>query len=658
MESVKGMSPIFRKTFLLSLLLFGIVAMLVSAMAGYLMHERMVFEFRSKGKAIAVSLSEASQEVLLNRDAAVAQSMIDNYLDIEGVKYVYVEDSSSEIIAHTFVPQIPSGIHRPANHAKGTVFSEVLLPKYGDVLDVCTPILAGYAGYVHVGMDLELVESYFMTAFLDMQMLLIAVFVLCTVVLYKVVGRVLDPLAKLTDYAGKLAQRDFSAEVDITSSDEIGTLARTMQGMASQLSLLFSEMHTEVAKSTQELRRNLSYQSAIIDNLADGLLVVDNEGGVTLANPAVRGFLDIDKNTCLGREGRNCLPAEVIELIDLVVEMDSGVVTAEVPLTEGRTGKALGSNIEHGDTSLGGVILIRDITHEKELDRLKTNFISTVSHELRTPMTSVLGFTKIIGKKLEADVFPAIAGDDRAERATMQIRGNMDVIVTEAERLTDLINDVLDIAKMESGKVQWNDGLVNLLDIARHSVDSIRGFADTKGIVVELEHEDDLPSVMADSNRMIQVMVNLLSNAVKFMDSGRVVCSLRREGGMIRVDVADQGVGIRKQDLPLVFEKFKQAGDTLTEKPTGTGLGLPICREIIKRHGGEIWAESTKGEGSVFSFTVPVAAEQATVYGLAEPDAPLPEDAQREIRSYEGKAMMVECDCDPKATPPAGAGGG
>jgi signal transduction histidine kinase len=244
----------------------------------------------------------------------------------------------------------------------------------------------------------------------------------------------------------------------------------------------------------------------------------------------------------------------------------------------------------------------------KQLDDMKTAFLSNVSHELRTPLTSVLGFTEVVKDKLENIIFPRVASDDaKVLKAMTRVTGNIDIVIAEAQRLTALINDVLDLAKMESGSMEWGNAPVSLADVINHSINATRALLDAKKGSVKLvvDISDNIPAVTGDHNRLIQVMINLISNAVNFTPSGTITCRAAHDDTGVTVSVSDTGVGIREDHREKVFEKFRQLGDVLTDKPRGTGLGLPICREIITRHGGRIRAESAHGGGSVFSFKIP-----------------------------------------------------
>lgn len=243
----------------------------------------------------------------------------------------------------------------------------------------------------------------------------------------------------------------------------------------------------------------------------------------------------------------------------------------------------------------------------EEADAAKSSFLSTVSHELRTPLTSVLGFAKIIRRRLEERLFPLIPETDRKVQQTkQQVLGNLDVVVSEGERLTKLIDDVLDLAKIEAGKFTWNIAPISMEDVMERALDATASLFDTKNLAIERQIEPGLPVVTGDRDRLIQVVINLISNAVKFTDTGAITCAVARHGSEILVSVKDNGIGITPADQEKVFEKFKQVGDTLTDKPKGTGLGLPICKEIVEHHGGRIWVDSAPGQGSTFSFTLPV----------------------------------------------------
>jgi PAS domain S-box-containing protein len=239
-------------------------------------------------------------------------------------------------------------------------------------------------------------------------------------------------------------------------------------------------------------------------------------------------------------------------------------------------------------------------TELKRLDRTKDEFLALVSHELRTPLTSIRSFSEIL-LRYENDT------DTQKEFLT--------IINTESERLTRLINNLLDFSKIEAGAVTWHDGTVSVEAIVRESGRALQHLFLRKRLELCVDAEPRLPFVYADPDRIQQVVTNLLSNAIKFSDEGgeiRVQVEAlegkrsREHARWIKVSVHDQGIGIDEKDFEIVFHRFRQISvDEGREKPKGTGLGLPICKEIISHYGGNIWVESKKGEGSTFCFTLP-----------------------------------------------------
>lgn len=402
----------------------------------------------------------------------------------------------------------------------------------------------------------------------------------------------------------------------------------------------------ENKRQEESLRKSKGLYSAIISNMADALFVVDINKKIISFNQAFASMFDLEPGTLAGESIYEIFNDEVIGLVNNVFssrfEDDNSLnkthfFSKEIGLLDGRTGKAVitpmfvqsvysanpgdkASNSKSGSMLFSGAVAsIRDITKEKEIDAMKTDFISTVSHELRTPLTSIIGFANIIRKKFNESLISLLDLDDKkTKRVSDQIASNLDIIINEGKRLTALINDVLDIAKMEAGKTDWKDESFQIKSAIEHSVSSTVSLFEQKGLKVEINADENLPEIFGDKDRYIQVIINLISNAVKFTDEGTISCEARLDGGAVLVSVKDQGIGISKENAEKVFDKFKQVGDTLTDKPKGTGLGLPICKQIVEHYGGKIWVESEIGQGSTFCFTVPLKDKPASVEGHAE----------------------------------------
>lgn len=271
----------------------------------------------------------------------------------------------------------------------------------------------------------------------------------------------------------------------------------------------------------------------------------------------------------------------------------------------------------------GQVAIYSDITELKDRERelqiahaaamqaseAKGAFLANVSHELRTPLTSILGFTRMNQKRLSERVFPKVGSDDsKTNRAILQISENTEIILAEGVRLTALINNVLDLAKIEAGEMDWKIEPLEPKDLVNRAAVATEYLLREKGLEMSIDVAEALPLVMGDQDKVVQVILNLISNGVKFTERGGITCKAELSGAeAVNFSITDTGCGIAEQDMSMVFEKFRQVGNTLTDKPTGTGLGLPICKEIIDHLGGRIWVESKVNQGSTFHFTLPTA---------------------------------------------------
>ena len=416
-------------------------------------------------------------------------------------------------------------------------------------------------------------------------------------------------------------------------------------------------LEARVAERTSQLVSERDRLDTIIQNITDALVVTDPAAKIVLANPAFVDIVGVPVDQLFGIPLATVLSSESLALLIETASDYPGQVQ-----TQNMTGEALGGRdeiegkvykvsacglVERGlvdqeketslpaiaDANTSGVItVLQDITHEQAVDRMKTDFISMVSHELRTPLTSVIGFVRLIQKMFEQELVSRIDDSDRRGRwAVERITENLKIIIGEGERLTRLINDVLDIAKMESGKSEWSRDEIPFQEIIDTAVNGMQTLSLQKNLPIRVDVQDLPPVVTVDRDRMVQVMTNLLGNALKFTSEGEIVVRARCIDGQadqapaalrslktsdapdqwLWISVEDTGVGIPPEKFSQVFEKFKQISNTLGYAARGTGLGLPICREIVEQHGGRIWVESTVGVGSIFSFVIPVEEQGA-----------------------------------------------
>lgn len=435
-------------------------------------------------------------------------------------------------------------------------------------------------------------------------------------------------LARLTDLTSSMmaiANGNLGAEIPQGSDDELGSMAQALR--------VFRDTAVKARDSNlreiSEVRNRLDHA---IESIQEGFALFDGKDRLVLSNSQFGKLLfdgaDLPSaDTSYKYLIKQMLASEVIvgdtapqEWLDRTLENHREPTGSMlVQLKNDRWINATERRTEDGGT----VMVVTDITalkrHERELDELverlrsasaaKSSFIANVSHELRTPLTAILGFSHIIQGRLDKTIFPKVDAAERpTARAVSQVRQNIDIMIREGERLTKMINDVLDLEKIEAGQMVWNTEDLDIGAIIEQAVAATTSLYKQKNLELQVNIEEMLPKAIGDHDRLVQVVINLISNAVKFTDRGHVVCrAMRGDGSFVSVSVTDTGSGISPEDQTEVFDKFRQVGDTLTEKPTGTGLGLPICREIVEHLGGSITVESILGFGSTFTFQIPTA---------------------------------------------------
>ncbi len=346
--------------------------------------------------------------------------------------------------------------------------------------------------------------------------------------------------------------------------------------------------------------------AAILDNLADGLMVVDSQGWIARYNPALLRMVGRTDALSLGDDVSSLPIAGLKELIAQVEQQPERTLTVEVTLPGNRVGQAVASSVYRkglgavSEMRVGTAVLIRDITHEQEVLQMKSEFLSTVAHELRTPLASVLGFAALVRDRLVDGVWPLLPPSH--QKLQTKIEQNLAVVVAEAERLAALVDDVLDEAKMATGKFAWQMETLDLREVLDRAIAATTSLFENCPLVLQTDMAPDLGTLTGDRNRLIQVVVNLIGNAVKFTPAGSVTCRAYRQGDRAIVEIIDTGIGIAPENCARIFEKFEQVPGVAAK---GTGLGLAICKHIVEHHGGEIWVTSGLGKGSTFAFALP-----------------------------------------------------
>jgi len=390
-----------------------------------------------------------------------------------------------------------------------------------------------------------------------------------------------------------------AAAAQIANAVNNAALYDLIRQQAEDLGAMLKQQQVEAAKS-----------QAILDGVADGVLFADASGRIILFNPAAERILEIPRQQAVGRSIREMLGLYGVEGRKWLAALEDWAThpadrtpedfVAERLQLGDRVVSVHASPVIRGTEYLGTVSVFRDITAEVEADRAKSEFISTVSHELRTPMTSIKGYADLLMLGMAGPL------SDQQKHFIGIIRNN-------AERMVALVNDLLDISRIESGRVQLDLRAVHIHEVVGQVVGTLQGRAQNKNIVLQVDVSENLPPVWGDSNRVAQILTNLISNAIQYTPpGGRVTISAHLNGDMLEVSVTDTGIGISKEDQRKIFDRFFRADDPLVQETPGTGLGLPITASLVQMHGGQIWVESELGEGSTFTFTLPLATARVT----------------------------------------------
>jgi len=381
-----------------------------------------------------------------------------------------------------------------------------------------------------------------------------------------------------------------------------------------QLYKLITEQAEKLGEMLREQAAEAVRNQAILTSIADGILVLDSDDRVVLINPAAEEILGLSGRDVVGEHIRQVLSwgatEESRELGRALCEeffQRKGEVRPEGPSINYRAegGRRVVDvtlspvMVEAGEPP-GVVAVLRDVTREVEVERMKTEFISIVSHELRTPMTSIKGYTDLL--------YMGVVGELNEQQKKF-----LNVIKNNADRLAALVNDILDIARIESGRIRLKLEPLSLREVVDEVVEAFQYKFQMKHLSLNVDVPPDLPSIRADRDRLNQILTNLVENAYQYtLPGGRVTISAHINAGKVQVDVQDTGIGISPEDLPRVFDRFFRADHPVVRNSPGTGLGLSIVKAFVEMQGGEVWVESELGRGSTFSFTLPLASDSET----------------------------------------------
>lgn len=413
-------------------------------------------------------------------------------------------------------------------------------------------------------------------------------------------SRITRPLIQLKEAADDISKGNYTRRISYTSSDELGELARTFNHMAEQVQLLINE-----------LKHEKEHLSSILSSMSDAVVTFDANGTVILANPQGQRLVEewngiewnVDQEESRTHtpvsEEIGCVPRPLLALYDSVV---NGSAERTSKLNVMNTVWSVAMTPLYSDHQLrGAVAVLRDVTEENKLDKLRNDFLANVSHELRTPLSMVQGYSEAL--------LDGIAETQEESNQYVQ------VIHEESLRMGRLVQDLLDLAKMQSGHLEMHYSEVQLKAMLHRVYRKFVSIARERGIRLTIDLPDDeLVMKRADEDRLEQVMTNLLDNAIRHTPSGKNIMIIAeqvvREGApWAKLQVIDEGQGIPENDLPYIFERFYKADKARTRETSGgTGLGLAIVKNFVDKHNGHIKATSKVGRGTTFVLYLPLQA--------------------------------------------------
>jgi two-component system phosphate regulon sensor histidine kinase PhoR len=489
--------------------------------------------------------------------------------------------------------------------------------------EIVVPIAENSGGHV-VSMRYMLSYESLNGRMLDIYRRIIAVDVLAMLFVAAVVllftNRLTRPIIRLTAVAEQIGGGNFAARASHTANDELGRLSAALNAMAARLEDSYRGLEAKVSERTHELetaqiklRANVQRDEALLASMGDGVIATDRDGTLVLINKAAEELMKISRQDALGKKYH--------DLWTMEDEKGVAVPDEERPLQRALTsGQQLKDNSHYlvrkdqtGDTivrfpvslgvapvilnneTIGTISVFSDITHEKQVDRMKTEFISLASHQLRTPLSAIRWFTEML-----------ITGDaGKLEPEQQEFVGNIN---ESTLRMIALVNSLLNISRIESGRIIVDPKPTDLQKLVHGVVNDLKAKTEAKQQTLIVNVHQDLPEIKLDPRLIGQVYLNFLTNAIKYTPKGgEISVFISRKGDELISQVTDTGMGIPKSEQDHVFQKFFRAANAVKVETDGTGLGLYLVKAIIESSGGKVWFESIEGKGTTFWFSLPMS---------------------------------------------------
>ncbi len=429
--------------------------------------------------------------------------------------------------------------------------------------------------------------------------------------------RLIRPISHLTEVAGQIRGGNLAARATIETNDETGRLAQTINDMADQMRGYFKSLEAKVDERTRELQANVNRDDALLGSIGDGVIATDDKGIVVLFNRASEEMTGLLRGEAIGKPYTDIwtLESEKNEPIkpedspmQKALERKSPVTDSSyyfvrkdekgTPVTRFSVASTVSPVSLNGQT-IGTINVFRDITREKQVDRMKTEFISLASHQLRTPLSAIKWFTEML-----------VSGD--AGKLTPEQQEFADNVAASTERMIALVNSLLNISRIESGRIIVEPKPTDLNELVGGIINDLKAKTEERKQTLVVSVHKDMQKINLDPRLIGQVYMNLLTNAIKYTPKGgEIAVFISRSGDEVVSQVTDNGYGIPKEEQGKLFGKFFRATNITKVETDGTGLGLYLVKAIIESSGGRIWFESEEGKGTTFWFSLPLTGMQA-----------------------------------------------
>jgi len=564
------------------------------------LQEKLTAEAQLIGDAVEMELEWEGASGRFNGLAQHYADLLDarvTFIDVEGIVLGDSHANWTEMDNHLGRPEVQAALEQ--ERGISTRFSRTMGFRMMYAA-VTVESAEGVQGFARVALPVSQVEAQVSRLRGVILLVALAVILAAAVLAVFIAERIAQPVRHLTEVVHRLAAGDLDARLLPVTDDEIGELTRS-----------FNQMAIQLRSTINSLTEQRSQLSAVLENMADGVLITDDQGLVDLINPAAARFLGAERERSLGRSFAQV--ARDHRVIDLwrrcYEERKEQVEPIEMERRDAFL-QVIATPLRQGDQAC--LIILQDLTRVRRLETVRRDFISNISHELRTPMAA-----------LKALVDTLRDGALQDPPAAKRFLDRMDV---EVDALTQMVQEFLQLSRIESGRAPIRLEPASVAELVIPPVERLRPQAERAELSVTVEIVPDLPEVLADTDRIQQVVTNVVHNAIKFTPPGGTIAvsasllqSILEEnwppaeaapdfdrdssGEWVAVRVKDSGVGIPVDDLPRVFERFYKADRA--RSGGGTGLGLSIAKHIVRAHDGTIWAESVEGEGATFTFVLP-----------------------------------------------------